>query len=157
MIGKNLIYFSTIFLLAIGCQRKDPVSVSRFDAQEVILLDDWDALSLSEDPASIHSAIVEDDHLKLTVSYSGGDKKHDFQLFGGKTFLESYPVQYKLFLAHDANGDRAEALIKEELVFDLAPLKALYKSIYRDNGPILLRVYAPGEEDTFKALIVYEF
>lgn len=157
MIGKLFVFSAIVFLLSSCCDQKDPVSTLQEEVQEVILIGSRNVFFSSEEPASIQEASIQGDKLSLKVSYSGGGEKHDFTLFASEGFLESSPVQAELFLFHDAHGDSCEALITEELLFDLSPLKKLYKSMYQDDGPILLRIYEPGETDSFKVLIIYEF
>jgi len=147
---------SIVVLLTVHCQRENPVSPSFFATPEIILFNDWDAISLSDDPVTIEEAIVENDHLKLKITYAGGDENHDFELFGSEIFLESYPVQAVLYLSHNANGDTGKALITEALTFNLIPLKNLYYNIYQGKGPILLRIYEPDQKTYFIALIIYE-
>ena len=154
---KSLVGFQMVILLTINCHHQDPVSTSLDVLPEVILFSDWSVVSFSKDPVTIQEANVDGDRLKLKITYSGGDKKHDFNLFGSESFLESLPVQAELFLSHDANGDMAEALITEELTFNLSPLKELYRKMYHHNGSILLRIHEPGVMATFRALIIYEF
>lgn len=157
MICKLFVFSAIVFLLTSRCDQQDPVSALQEEVQEVILFDNRNVFSSTEDPASIQEASIQGDQLSLKVTYSGGGKKHDFTLFASEGFLESSPVQAELFLSHYAHGDSCEALITEELLFNLSPLKKLYKSMYQDNGPILLRIYEPGETDSFKVLIIYEF
>lgn len=152
-----LIGCSIVVLLTVHCQRDNPVTPSFFATPEIILFNDWDAISLSDDPVTIDEAIVENDHLKLKITYAGGDKNHEFKLYGSEFFLESYPVQAVLYLSHDAHGDAGKAIITEELMFNLTPLKDLYYNVYRGKGPILLRIYEPDQKTYFMALIIYEF
>ena len=84
---------------------------------------------------------IEDDTLTLTVSYGGGCEHHDFTLVTSGVFMESYPVQLGVSLAHDANGDMCEAYLTAAYEFDLTPIKALYQDAYReDAGAIVLRL-----------------
>lgn len=123
----------------------------------IILTDDPIPGDLPADPANIESVSIAGDFIRLAVSYSGGCRKHGFKLFGSTGFMESYPVQARLFLSHDANGDMCEALIMDELVFDLSPLKRSYKRAYSDNGPVLLQVIGPGATGPIRPLPRYEF
>ena len=56
------------------------------------------------DPATIDSAYVVGDILHLHLSY-GGCGTHAVALLQTGPFMESFPVQVPLSLAHDANGE----------------------------------------------------
>lgn len=96
--------------------------------------------------------VIEGDTLTLTVSYSGGCKAHDVTLVTSGMFLESYPVQLAVTVAHDANGDMCEAYLTDEYEFDLTPIKTLYQEAYQeDAGTIVLRLQ--GAPDPIPDLI----
>ena len=105
------------------------------------------------DAYTINAATLQDDTLRVNVSYSGGCETHAFTLVAEERFLESLPVQLRVSLAHNANSDTCEALITEDYHFDLTPLKEAYQIGYRkDTGTIILRLKGapPGE-------LAYEF
>ena len=56
-------------------------------------------------------------------------------------FLESYPVQANLYLRHNSNGDACEALINDDLTFNLRPIAELHKTVYGKYDEIVLNVY----------------
>jgi hypothetical protein len=122
----------------------------------IIMTDDPIPGDLPADGASIENVRIVGDLIKLTVSYSGGCRRHVFKLFGSTGFMESLPVQARLFLSHDGNGDMCEALIRDELVFDLSSLKRSYKKAYSDDGPVLLRIFGPGATEPIRPLPRYE-
>lgn len=131
-------------LLAIGCNRMESQlmdkidEVSGDDNNTVIALDPeaW-----GTDAYVINAATVEDDTLRVNVSYSGGCETHAFTLVAEPMFLESFPVQLRVSIAHNANGDTCEASITEDHVFDLTPIKEVYQKGYRtDEGTIVLRL-----------------
>lgn len=93
------------------------------------------------DAYTINAATLRGDILTVNVSYSGGCETHEFTLVAEERFLESLPVQLRVSLSHNANGDRCEALITEDYHFDLTPLKEVYQTGYRkDTGTIILRL-----------------
>ena len=105
------------------------------------------------DAYTINAATLQGDTLTLNVSYSGGCETHAFTLVAEQRFLESLPVQLRVSLAHNANGDRCEALITEDYHFDLTPLKEAYlKGYQKDEGTIVLRLKDAPPSDLF-----YEF
>ena len=105
------------------------------------------------DPYDIDAATIDGDMLLVTVSYGGGCKKHEFTLDIDGGFLESNPVQARVRLLHDANGDLCAAYITEERQFDLTPFKTLYQQGYRQQeGVIIIRLEGAPEGG-----LVYEF
>ena len=102
------------------------------------------------DAYTINAATLQADTLTLNVSYSGGCETHAFTLVAEERFLESFPVQLRVSLAHNANGDTCEALITEDHHFDLTPLKEVYQKGYRtDIGTIVLRLKDAPPSDLF--------
>lgn len=107
--------------------------------------DEW-----GTDAYTINAATLQGDTLRVNVSYSGGCETHAFTLVAEHRFLESLPVQLRVSLAHNANGDRCEALITEEYHFDLMPIKEVYqKSYQKDTGEIVLRLKDAPPSDLF--------
>ncbi len=112
-------------------------------------------ITLPRDAATIQSATVTGDTLRLRVTYAGGLVEHRFALYG-VGFKESYPVQVDVFLAHDARGDAGEALLTRDLSFDLSPLVQAYRESYASDGPIILRVHEPGATAPLSTAVRYE-
>ena len=101
----------------------------------------------------INAATVEADTLHVNISYTGGCETHAFTLVAEPMFLESFPVQLRVSLAHNANGDTCEASITEDHVFDLTPIKEVYQKGYQtDHGTIVLRL-----KDAPPSGLTYEF
>ena len=70
-----------------------------------------------------------------------------------ESFLESFPVQLHVSLAHNANGDTCEAWLTEDHNIDLTPIKTMYQKAYRQEmGTIILRL-----KDTPNSELVYKF
>lgn len=103
------------------------------------------------DAYTINAATLEGDTLRVNVSYSGGCETHAFTLVAEQRFLESFPVQLRVSLAHNANGDTCEAWITEDYHFDLTPIKEAYQKGYqKDTGTIVLRLKdAPPSDLTY--------
>ena len=138
-----------------GCRAVGPVNDE--SPPDIIMFRDIDDITLFKDAANITAIWVRDDVLHLRVQYSGGCKPHDFVLYGGSGFLESDPVQAKVYLSHNAHGDLCEALVISDLSFDLGPLRRTYQRWYGLRGPILLRIHEPGAADPIRPLPRYEF
>ena len=91
------------------------------------------------DAYTINVARLQGDTLTINVSYSGGCETHEVTLVAEERFLESFPVQLRISLAHNANGDTCEAWITEDHHFNLTPLKEVYQEAYRTEiGTIAL-------------------
>jgi hypothetical protein len=101
----------------------------------------------------LNVATVTDDILTLNVSYGGGCQTHQLTLVASESFMESFPVQLRIFLAHNANDDLCRAWLTEDYRFDLTPIKTMYQESYQQKaGTIVLRLKdAPNSE------LVYEF
>ena len=166
---KNVIVYAlSISIFVIGCQQLNDQMKSGPDDTVSISVDDvhpdeifytgpvsiGDAADrFGTDAYTLNSATITDDTLNISVSYSGGCKDHQFTLVASDTFLESFPVQLHVSIAHDANGDTCEAYPTENYRFNLTPIKTMYQEAYRQEaGTIILRLKdAPDGE------LVYEF
>lgn len=93
-------------------------------------LEDWPL-----DWATITEVVLQDDLLQLTVEYSGGCAVHDFQLVAWGGWMESFPVRIQSFLSHDGKDDPCDAIVTEELKFELRPLKNAYQESYGVGQP----------------------
>ena len=160
---------SVFILFTIGCQHlQNQIKVEPDDTSVSVSVDDvkqdeaphlgtvfiGDAgEKFGNDEYTLNSATIGEDTLKINVSYSGGCEDHQFTLVASESFLESFPVQLPIFIAHNANGDTCEAYPTEDYNFDLTPIKTMYQEAYRQEaGTIILQLKdAPNVE------LVYEF
>ena len=145
-----------MILFTIGCARMETQVIDKTDdaADDVVQIgtvvfgftaDEW-----GTDAYTINAATLEGDTLSINVSYSGGCETHAFTLVAEQRFLESFPVQLRVSLAHNANNDPCEALITEVYHFDLTPLKEAYQTSYqKDEGTIALRLKDAPPSDLF--------
>ena len=161
-------YVLTLSIFVIGCQQlnnqmktgaDNTVSISVDDvspdemvyAGAVFIGDAGDQFGTDE--YALNSATITDDTLNISVSYSGGCEEHEFTLVVSEAFLESFPVQLHVSLAHNANNDTCEAYPMENYRFDLTPIKTMYQNAYRQEaGTIVLRLKDAPDGD-----IIYEF
>jgi len=104
---------------------------------QIIITPDADAPQWPTDPVTIHGVVVKGDSLELSVSFGGGCRDHEFGLLADGAWMESYPVQLGVRLAHDAKGDACRALLSRVLRFDLSPLKAAYHDSYQATSGII--------------------
>lgn len=163
------LFLGLLVLFIIGCQqiqnqmKTDPddttVSVSVDDdipdiepSVGKVFIGDADG-RFGTDKYTLNSASINEDTLTINVSYGGGCEIHEMTLVASDTFLESFPVQLHVSLAHNANGDACEAWLTEDHNFDLTPIKTMYQKAYQQEaGTIILRLKdAPNVE------LVYEF
>ena len=108
---------------------------------QVVITQDPDDSKWPDDAVTISSATIDGDTLSIDVSFGGGCRDHSFALLAETAWMESYPVQVRVRLAHDGNGDMCRALLTRVVRFDLSPLKAAYAASYQTTtGMIQLRL-----------------
>lgn len=100
-------------------------SVQEHSTNKGILVDNWNEYPESS-AVTISSASVDGNKLTLKISCSGnfqhhqqGKGQHEFRLLGSRSVAESLPPQRRIMLHHRNNGDHAEALIQDEITFDI--------------------------------------
>lgn len=106
-------------------------------AGQVIITPNTDATHWPSDPVTVQGFTIRGDSLELAVTFGGGCRDHAFVLLSDAAWMESYPVQVGIKLAHDANGDNCKALLSRVLRFDLSPLKAAYAAPYQSASGIM--------------------
>ena len=99
-------------------------------------------------------ATIANDTLRLTVSFGGGCRMHEFTLVLSNAFMMTDPVRLGATLAHNANDDPCEAWLTEDLVFDLAPVRELYGDHGSARASVILMLSA--SDGTGRELL-YEF
>lgn len=73
-------------------------------------------------PFELKSISVKDNNVEITVAYSGGCKKHNFEIIWDENVDFGNPPVINLIVIHNANGDACEAYITEDLTFSLSGL-----------------------------------
>lgn len=115
---------------------------SCLDISYFVIITDQSPDSIRLDPFDLESIEIVEDIITLNITYGGGCKEHCFSLYmSPAVFLESYPVQANLYLRHDSNGDQCEALINEDISFNLSPVALLNKIFYGDCDEVVINVY----------------
>lgn len=71
----------------------------------------------------IENAELSGNQLHITISYSGGCKEHEFNLYHNKMISKSMPPILNIFLTHENNGDECEQYITKEIIFDVSTLE----------------------------------
>jgi hypothetical protein len=115
-----------------------------------------------QDPLTIEDAGVAGDFLDVRVGYSGGCRTHDIHAVAWGGWMESHPVQVRVYLSHDDRGDPCDAIITRDLRFDLRPLKIAYEDAYGIGAPgtttVLIGLDGPVPPFSSKAwLLEYVF
>ncbi|MEN8125868.1 MAG: hypothetical protein ABFR32_12155 [Bacteroidota bacterium] len=74
------------------------------------------------DAFTIKESKREGDNLQITLTYSGGCKKHAFEIIWDGIVYTDSPCKINLLLIHKGNFDNCEALITETINIDLKKL-----------------------------------
>jgi hypothetical protein len=134
-----------VVVLGLGCRNgEDDPAAALLGANETGRIQVQLTGSTAGYPADrlvIDSATAKSDTLYVYVSHGGGCRKHEYAAVAFNGWLESYPVQVGVFVAHDAKGDQCRAQLRPVLRFDLTPLREAYGRSY-GAGPaeVVLRV-----------------
>lgn len=163
-----VIYALSLSIFIIGCQQLNNQMKTGPDDTVFVSVDDVSSDEIfytgavfigdakdqfGTDAYTLNSATITEDTLNISVSYSGGCEEHVFTLVVSEGFLESFPVQLPVSIAHDANNDTCEAYPTENYRFDLTPIKTMYQNAYRQEaGTIVLRLKDAPDGD-----LIYEF
>ncbi len=88
-----------------------------------------------QDPFQIQDAGVSGHSLQVRLAYGGGCRSHDVRVVAWGGWMESSPVQVRLFIAHEDFDDPCDAWITRDFAFDLVPLKLAYERSYGVGEP----------------------
>lgn len=132
-------YFTIIISLSVvlflACHKKGmtgsntiaPISkTSNNDQSEiknVIVDSNLDIANIGGALTNVDSLAISGDVLSVFVEYSGGYKKHSFDLFSNGMYAKSLPPKLTLFLKHTDNDDGCRGLINQELKFNISAIK----------------------------------
>ena len=144
------LYFSSalflwIFLLS-ACNKSESVVISppllpECDTPVIVDADLFD--TAPSDEFQLLSAVIEGHCLKIVVRYGGGCEEVTFQLIDAAVVMESFPIQRNIRLSLEDN-DPCEALITQELLFDLTPLQV------DGNSKVVLNLHGSQESLTYQ-------
>lgn len=116
------------------CQEEPPVAICGPDAPL--------------DPIVITDASIAGDTLMVAVQHGGGCVTHGYGTCWDGSFAESDPVQAWLQLSHEDNDDPCDAIVMQELVFDLTPMRDAWIDAYMQaSGTIVVHVDEWGSLD----------
>jgi hypothetical protein len=112
-----------------------------------------------QDPLGLMDYSVDGSILALEVEHGGGCAHHEYDLVAWGGWMESFPVQVNVLLAHEDNDDPCDGLLRRRLLFDLTPLREAYFPVFGGGGPvpptIILRLTVPDGQEP--RLIEYTF
>ena len=101
----------------------------------VIVNFDTNPASWPQDPFQIQEAVVSGHTLQIRLSYGGGCRSHDVKAVAWGGWMESNPVQVRLFLSHEDFDDPCDAWVTRDISLDLVPLKIAYQAGYGVEEP----------------------
>jgi hypothetical protein len=134
-IGKpNVNYFK-------NCDIAQPVT----SAKPIVVLTPEIKVDMHTDAIKVESLSVQGNTLIMTMSYSGGCKTHEINMYASSGMGKSIPPVLFLTLSHNANNDMCEALPRETLNFDLTNLS----SIIAGYSSARLSIQVPNGDGTY--------
>jgi hypothetical protein len=126
---KILLMVILASLMAFSCDKSSDKSKAVADSETVLTKsgDDYteayaNRSSEISSPFELQNVSVSDDNVEITVAYSGGCKKHNFEIIWDENINFGNPPVINLIVIHHANGDACEAYIKEDLKFNVSDL-----------------------------------
>lgn len=146
---SRTLFLASVLLISLGCYDSagpfDPTPTT--DSIASTLVGSLDPADWTLDPFVLDSTAVVGDTLRLSVTFGGGCRDHEFTFVMSTLFQESNPVQSPSLLSHDSHDDPCDALVHRDLATDLAPLKLAWREAYqRTSGTIVLRILLPDED-----------
>jgi len=127
-----------VFTAIISCKERDD-DANNSSADIILSKSSSDYLealqgrsSDKNDPFEIRDVEIKGDSVNITVSYSGGCRRHTFEIIWNGIISPTDPPSTGLIILHDSNGDMCEALITETLKFSMANLAndILFDTLY---------------------------
>ncbi len=118
-----------------------------------VLITDLPPEEIQLDSFTLEDIEIAGDTIALSITYSGGCNEHNFSLYMSlAAFFESYPVQANLYLRHNGNDDACDALISEEVSFNLRLIAEFYKTLYGEYDEIIINVFGYFEDEPDRKL-----
>ena len=123
------------------------------DVAHSLTLDACPPVEMTTVPFRLNSAELEGDTLYVGVEYGGGCGEHDFTACPSD-FQESVPLQMRLGLYHETQGDFCEAIVSEMIAIDVSWIRRQHLAQYGEaNGRVSVTIDGPQEDQT----VLYEF
>lgn len=127
------------------------------EKKQVYLIDantDW---VLKKDALAVNSAVIENNELVMSVSYSGGCATHLIDLYAYTGILKSNPPQMNLVLSHNANNDMCEAYITKTIRFDLNKIKEYLGGQVGGTGTVILNIGGTDGKPIKQSPVSYKY
>jgi hypothetical protein len=121
------------------------------------LIDGSNSSIIKRDMLNVNSLLIDNDRLNFNLSYSGGCKEHQIELYAYNEIQKSNPAQVTVHLSHNANNDMCEAWITQNISFDLAKLKEYLKNNYGISDKVLLIIHDPSGKPIRNPVVEYKF
>ncbi len=142
MINFRMLFLILITGLVASCEKTE---IQNEDANKIlcekqIIIDENLFQSAANDSLTIKNAMVVNDEIQVSVEYVGGCGEQTYQLLTHGRYAESIPVQLQVLLSFE-NNDSCNAVIQEDICFDLKELSTHYEQSYQDSeGTIIIRL-----------------
>ncbi|MFT4754822.1 MAG: hypothetical protein ACI9GM_000124 [Salibacteraceae bacterium] len=146
---KNILFAVIISIITISCHTqketvKTEVTVSSSTADQIeltvdeprdstslliISIDESNNMKDIGDEYTIESAEIKNNQLWLAVSYGGGCEEHEFKMLFNNAYQERLDEEsgqsglISLTLNHHGNDDRCRSIVRQNIRFDLKPIK----------------------------------
>jgi hypothetical protein len=96
-------------------------------------------INLTSDAFKLEEAIVSGDTLIVTVSFGGGCKEHEFEVYANGMWMKSLPPKMALRLVHRAHEDNCRSYITQTRKF------LLHKARYSGQNKVVILLDSGGE------------
>lgn len=115
---------------------------------------DW---VLKKDALAVNSAVIENNELVMSVSYSGGCATHLIDLYSYTGIMKSNPPQMSLVLSHNSNNDMCEAYLTKTIHFDLSKIKEYLGSQVGTTGTVILNIAGTDGKPIKQSPVTYKY
>lgn len=99
-------------------------------------------------PFDITRAAIHGDNLEVLVTSAGGCENHTYSVFWDGKFRDDHSPSVELFIVHDDNGDICEALVSDQVLFDLSPVKIAFAENASVDHSMEISVTLKGKDKT---------
>jgi len=123
VLSNIVITFLSISLFS--CNSTKQITQEHTDIKNVILNQSLNPKTLIFNTFIIKKVSIKDNILSLYISYTGGCKKHSFDLISKGEYTKSLPRSLQLYIKHNNNDDNCTENIKESFNFNISSLKLL--------------------------------
>lgn len=109
------------FLLS-NCEKTDDDTSNDLQDDHTIIVNNALFINAPDDEFDFADVTIINDSIYLSIRYGGGCGEVEFKLIDSEAIMESLPVQRNIRLSLK-DEDTCEALLTEELSFDLTPIR----------------------------------